>query len=53
MSNQTPKHTYKEIPLFWEWDEPALAANSQIYLLVNDEPEILLCFYESYIYYHI
>jgi len=50
MCVQTLEDNHKEIILFRQWEEQALAVNSQKDLPADEESEILLCFYDSYIY---
>jgi len=50
MGIQALKDDSKEIPLFWQWEEQALAVNSQKYLPAKDKSEILLHLYDTYIY---
>ena len=40
---------YKELTLFRQWEEQALAANSQKNLPAKKDLKILLCFYDTYI----
>ena len=50
---QALEYGYKDIKLFRQWEEQALAVNSQKYLPAKEWSEIWLHFYDTYINYYI
>ena len=47
-----PRSIYKEITLFLQWEEQALAAKQSVYLPAKEDIDLLLCFYNTDIYYY-